>query len=203
MVDEPTRLTQSNSNQLTAIADAALEPFIYDTTSQTSKYKRSIRKNIDYRLRASSAGTNLAKVTIPIFFDSANSVSNRDLLTFLLVTVSDAFGPSLSQPFMSATCVSLVTIVGGNSGTPFKRLVTTTLQDAKGGTSFSTSAAPTVFWGTGNTGSADISPTSTSGTEDNITAVWSAQDYGTAWAYVIPLAGLRENQWDKQQFDVW
>ena len=207
-VDEATRLTQSNPNNASALIDPKLEPFYYDTTSQTSKYKTSIRKNIDYRLRtvaAPGAGANKVKVSLPIFFDSELSAANRDILTFLLVTVSDAGAAIFSNPSYRATTVTLVTVVGGDSGGPKKRIVKTVLQDATGGLANLTdsSAAPTLFWGSGDTGSADIAANSSSGTEDYITAVWGSSSADTSWAYIVPLAGIRANQQDKMQFGVW
>lgn len=208
MIDEATRLAQSNSNNSLSLVDPALEPFCYDTTSQTSKYKRSIKKNIDYRLpvtAAPGAGAIKVKVTIPVFFDSAPPVANRDILSFMLVTVSDGGATAAGDTGFRATATSIISVVGGDDGGTKKRIVTTTLQDAKGGLSGFTdvSAVPTVFWGQGDTGSADISKNSTSGTEDFITAVWTSSDVSTSWAYIIPLAGLRENQQDKMQYGVW
>lgn len=206
MIDEATRLTQTNGNNNASLVDPKLTPFVYDTTAQTSKYKRSIPANIDYRLRAVAApgaGANKVKVTVPVFFDTENAVSNRDILTFLLVTVSDAYGAIYSSPHYRSTVTSLVTIIGGNNGTALKRIVTTPLQEAKGGISFLDTALPTVFWGSGDTGSADIAVNSSSGTEDNITIVFGAGSASTAWAYLVPLAGLRENQQDLQQFNAW
>lgn len=208
IIDEATRLAQSNHNNSSSLIDPALQPFCYDTTSQTSKYKRSIPKNIDYRLptvAAPGAGANRVKVSIPVFFDSAPSVANRDILSFMLVTVSDGGAAAAGDTGFRATSVSLVSVVGGSDGGTKKRIVTTVLQDAKGGLSGFTdvSANPTVFWGTADTGVVDVSKTSTSGIEDFITAVWVSTDPATSWAYIIPIAGMRENQQDKMQFGVW
>lgn len=206
-IDEATRLSQSNSFNASSLVDPALEPFVYDTTSQTSKFKRSIQKNIDYRLRAVAApgaGANKVKVSLPVFFDSNPTVANRDILSFLLVTVSDADGAATANPHYRAQATALITIVGGTSGSALKRLVTTVLQDAQGGAAFAGwSAAPTVFWGSGDTGSADVAYNSTGGPEDHITAVWSSVNPALSWAYIVPLSGLRENQQDKMQLGVW
>lgn len=208
MIDEATRLAQSNSNNALSLIDPQLESFCYDTTSQTSKYKRSIRKNIDYRLpvsAATGAGANRVKVTLPVFFDSDPQVPNRDILSFMLVTVSDGGAVAAGDTGFRATAASIISVVGGSDGGSKKRIITTVLQDAKGGLSGFTdvSAVPTVFWGSGDTGNADISKNSTTGDEDFITAVWVSSDVSTSWAYIIPLAGLRENQQDKMQYGVW
>ncbi|KAB0665664.1 hypothetical protein F6V25_08045 [Oryzomonas japonica] len=208
MIDEATRLSQANSNNTASLIDPLLEPFTYDTTSQTSKYKRSITKNIDYRLaavNAPGAGTNKVKVTIPIFFDSASTtVPNRDILTFLLVTVGDGLGYATAHPEYRSTSVSLVSMIGGfNGATSEKKIIVTPIQDAMGGVSYGSSATPTVFFGTGDTGSAVISPTSTTGTEKNMTFVWTSSDPPASWAYIVPISGIRENQQDKAQYTVW
>lgn len=203
MIDEATRLAQSNSYNANSLIDPKLEPFCYDTTSQTSKYKRSIPKNIDYRLKTSAAGSGRVKVTIPVFFDSVSEVPSRDILSFLVVTVSDANGPAFSNPGYRSQEVTLVSIIGGNSGSAVKRIVATSLQAANGGIGFGYSMGVSVFWGTGDTGSADIAVNSTSGTEDNITIAWNSASSTYAWAYIVPLAGLRENQQDKMQNGVW
>lgn len=203
MIDEATRLSQSNTNNAASLVDADLEPFCYDTTTQTSKYKRSFKKNIDYRLPAAAAGAGRVKVSVPVFFDSASSVSSRDIMSFIVVTVSDAGGPGFSNPPYRSQAVTLVSVIGGNSGSTVKRIAATALQDAQGGISFAYANNVSVFWGTGNTGSADIAANSTSGTEDNITIAWDSTTPEVSWAYIIPLAGMRENQQDKMQYGVW
>jgi hypothetical protein len=202
-VDEATRLSQSNTNNSASILDPLLEPFCYDTTSQTSKYKRSYKKNIDYRLPAMAAGTGRVKVSLPVFFDSTSSVSSRDIMAFLVVTVSDAGGPGFSNPAYRSQAVTLVSVIGGNSGSTIKRIVSTPLQDASGGIGFAYANNVSVFWGSADTGSADIVATSTAGTEDTITVAWGSTTPDVSWAYIVPLAGLRENQQDKLQYGVW
>jgi len=207
MIDEATRLSQANSLVSGSLIDSKLEPFCYDTTSQTSKYKRSIMKNIDYRLSAAlapGAGANKVKTTIPVLHDpAAISVPNRGILTFLLVTVGDANGVTTTNMYYSSTAVCLVTLVGGFSGTAQTKIIVTPIQDAVGGGSFSVSAVPTVFFGTGDTGSNVIAPNDVSGTGDNMTFVWNSSSASESWAYIVPLAGLRENQQDKAQYGVW
>jgi hypothetical protein len=203
MIDEATRLSQSNANNNTSLVDPLLEPFCYDTTSQTSKYKRSIQKNIDYRLPAMQVDSTHVKVTIPVLFDSQNTVPSRDLLSFMVVLVSDAGGPGYSNPAYRSMHTSIVSVIGGHTSSTYKRIIVTPLQSASGGISFGWSAAPAVFWGTGSTGSADIAPNSNNGVEDNITITWQSTVAADSWAYIIPLAGLRENQQDKMQYGAW
>jgi hypothetical protein len=203
MIDEATRLSQSNTNNAASLIDPALEPFCYDTTTQTSKYKRSFKKNIDYRLLSDAAGAGRVKVTIPVFFDSESAVSSRDIMSFIVVTVSDAGGPGFSSPAYRSQAVTLVSVIGGNNGSTIKRIVATALQDAPGGISFAYANNVSVFWGTGNTGSVDIAFNSTSGTEDNITIAWDSTTPAVSWAYIVPIAGMRENQQDKMQYGVW
>lgn len=209
MIDEATRLAQTNGQQINLgnLVDPELFPFYYDTTSQTSKYRRSIHSNVDYRIRAVATATpNTVKATFDIFFDSTNTVGNRDILSFILVTVSDANGVGFANPSYRAQAVSLVSIVGLEDlgGNIVKRLVTTPLQVANGGPQPLTwDATPTVFWGTGDTGSADIDAYSATGVEDHITFTWASVDPNISWAYVIPIAGLRDNQCRLMQYDVW
>lgn len=209
MIDEATRLAQTNGQQIALgnLVDPDLFPFYYDTTSQTSKFRRSIHSNVDYRIRAVATATpSVVKATFDIFFDSTNTVGNRDILSFILVTVSDANGVGFANPSYRAQAVSLVSIVGLEDlyGNIVKRLVTTPLQTANGGPQPLTwSAAPTVFWGTGDTGSADIDAYSTTGDGNHITFTWASVDPNISWAYVLPLAGLRDNQCRLMQYDVW
>lgn len=208
-LDEATRLAQTNGQQIFAgnLVDPDLFPFYYDTSSQTSKYRRSIHSNVDYRIRAVATATpGVVKASFDIFFDSTNTVGNRDILSFMLVTVSDADGAGNANPSYRAQAVSLVSIVGLETvgAAIVKRLVTTPLQVANGGPQPLTwDATPTVFWGTGNTGSADIDAYSATGTEDHITFTWASVNPEISWAYVIPIAGLRDNQCRLMQYDVW
>jgi hypothetical protein len=209
MLDETTRLAQTNGQQIALgnLVDPTLFPFYYDTTSQTSKFRRSIHSNVDYRIRAVSTATpSIVKGSFDIFFDSTNTVGNRDILSFILVTVSDANGAGFSNPSYRAQAVSLVSIIGLEdiTGHIVKRLVTTPLQVANGGPQPVTwDATPTVFWGTGDTGSADISSYSTTGEGNHITFTWSSVNPEISWAYVLPLAGLRDNQCRLMQYDTW
>jgi len=212
-IDEATRLGFSNifNAQAKKLVDPLLEAFLYDSTSQTSKFKRSIYENIDYRLvgeTAPGAGTGFVKVTLPIYFDNTHTVPNRDILSFILVTVSDANGEVANKKYYRSQATTLVTIVGGdNGGTPTRRIVTTTLQDGQGGATLSASAVPSVFWGSGDTGSADIDPTTAPGTATRITATWfgryTDENRKFAWAYIIPLSGMRDNYAWAQQQDLW
>jgi hypothetical protein len=202
MIDEATRLSQSNSHNTTSLVDPRLEPFCYDTTSQTSKYKTSIRKNIDYRLMPTRVDSAHVKVTIPVYFDNQPAVANRDLLAFLLVVVSDVNGGS--NTYYRAMHTSIVSVIGGTvGGSAKKHIVVTALQDAKGGSSLGTSTAPTVFWGAGNSGSADIAYNNGDGTQNNITITWPSAGTQTSFAYILPLAGIRANQEDKMEFGNW
>jgi hypothetical protein len=124
-------------------------------------------------------------------------------MAFLVVTVSDAGGPGFSNPAYRSQAVTLVSVIGGNSGSTIKRIVSTPLQDASGGIGFAYANNVSVFWGSANTGSADIVATSTAGTEDTITVAWDSTTPDVSWAYIVPLAGLRENQQDKLQYGVW
>ena len=201
MIDEATRLSQSNSNNITSLVDPDLEPFCYDTTTQTSKFKRSIKKNIDYRLRCVAGASGQVKCTLPIFFDSDNSAHNRDLLSFMVTCVSDiGFAPAAGRA-ISTSIISLV--CGQVSGVDKKKITVETISDAAGGLSFSSSCVPTAFFGSGNTGLDTINSNSTAGTEDQITISFPGTVPDVCWIYVLPLAGLRENQWDKQQYNVW
>lgn len=208
MVDEATRLSQNNTftTNLGDLIDPKLMPFYYDTTTQTSKYKTTFPWQIpsDYRMTAEEAvaGTSV-KVSFPIFFDYNPSVPNRDICSFLLVTVNDAGGFG-SVPVYRAQATSLVTVVGTFSApNGIKRLVVTTLQDAKGGATANESALPSIFWGTGNTGSQDIIFSGSGSPEEYITAVWPSAAPAVCWAYLIPLSGIRPNQPSLKQFDVW
>ena len=209
MLDEATRLAQNNGQQINLgnLVDPDLFPFYYDTSSQTSKYRRSIHSNVDYRIRAVATATpSVVKATFDIFFDSTNTVGNRDILSFMLITVSDANGVGNANPSYRAQAVSLVSIVGLEdlSGNIVKRLVTTPLQVANGGPQpLVWNATPTVFWGTGDTGSADINAYSATGAEDHITFTWASVNPAISWAYVVPIAGLRDNQCRLMQYDVW
>jgi hypothetical protein len=211
-IDEATRLGFSNiyNAQTDKLVDPLLEAFCYDSTPPTSKYKRSIYKDIDYRIvgeTAPGAGVGYVKATIPVYFDDTYTVPNRDILSFILVTVSDANGEVLGKKYYRSQATTLVTIIGGDSGTAKRRIVTTTLQDAQGGATFTTSAAPLVFWGSGDTGSVDILPSTTPGTATYITATWygryTDENRKFAWAYILPLSGLRENYPSKFQQDIW
>ncbi len=200
-IDEATRLSQANGNNNATLIDPLLEPFCYDTTTQTSKFKRSIQKNIDYRLRCVAGATGQVKCTIPIFFDNANATHNRDLLSFMMTCVSDiGFAPAAGRA-ISTAIVSLV--AGQPGGVDKKKVHLDVLSDAAGGLAFSTVCTPTVFFGSGNTGSDTIDSNSTSGAEDSITISFPGTVPEVCWVYIMPLAGLRENQQDKQQYSVW
>ena len=198
-VDEATRATMGFSGN--NILPENLLPFLYDTTSQTSKFNRSIRTNIDYRLKvtaAPAAGTNFVKASIPIYFDKTRTGNTpcRDLLTFMVTTYSDARGQSLSNPWYSAASTMIVSVIGGNSGgTTTRRIVATPVQDAQGGISFASSVMPTsVHFGTGDTGSNSINVTALNGDEDNITIVFpNTPNASLGFVYVLPLAGSRNN----------
>lgn len=201
MIDEATRLSQSNANNIMSLVDPALEPFCYDTTTQTSKFKRSIQKNIDYRLRCVAGAAGQVKCTLPIFFDSANAAHNRDLLSFMVTCVSDIGLAPAAGRAISTCIVSLV--CGQIAGVDKKKVVVESISNAVGGLAFATSCTPTAFFGTGNTGSDTINSNSSAGTEDSITISFPGTVPEVCWVYILPLAGLRENQWDKQQYDVW
>lgn len=198
MVDEATRLTQQYDTS--RIIDSKLESFYYDTTSQTSKFKRSIHKNIDYRLRSVASSPGKVKVSLPIFFDSSPEVPNRDILTLLVTVVGDSGG---GLPVYNNSATVIISIVGGyESGAFYKRITVASIQDAKGGISFDKSCMPNVYWGEGDTGSQDISPEN-EGSEKKITIQWASSNFNVSWAYIMPLAGLRENQKDKEQYYNW
>lgn len=204
MVDEATRMSQNNvyTTNLGDLIDPKLMPFYYDTTSQTSKYKTTFpwQKPTDYRLKASVANAGYVKVAFPIFFDYDPSVANRDICSFILVTVNDAGG---QLPVYRAQATCLVTVVGGYTSGSLKRLVVSTLQDAKGGISFNISALPSVFWGSGNTGVQDVNYSGSGNPEEYITAVWPSENPSVCWAYLIPLSGVRPNQASLKQFNNW
>ena len=201
MIDEATRLSQTNSYNSASLVSPALEPFCYDTTTQTSKFKRSIPKNIDYRLPCVAGAANKVKCTIPVFFDHINAAHNRDLLSFMVTCVSDI---GLSAATGRAIFTGIVSMVAGQqSGVDTKSLVLTTISDAMGGINFATSSSPTIYFGSGNSGSSTIISNSNSGTEDNITITFAGNAPSVCWVYILPLAGIRENQADKRQYGVW
>lgn len=207
MVDEATRLAQNNQYQtnLGDLIDPKLMPFYYDTTTQTSKYKITFPWQIpaDYRMASVAASAGNVKVEFPIFFDYNPTVANRDICSFILVTVSDAQVGGAS-PVYRAQATSLVTVVGAyNAPNDVKQLIVTTLQDAQGGYNATQSAVPTIFWGSGNTGSATVVYTGAGNPEEIITAVWPGTTTQVCWAYLIPLSGIRPNQPSLKQFDNW
>ena len=203
MVDEATRLSQNNTNNASGIIDPLLTPFYYDTTSQTSKYRTTFPgQAIDYRIPATTvtAGTSV-KVSFPIFFDYNPAVSSRDICSFLLVTVSDAGG---SSPSYRAQATTLVTVTGGHSGSnDVKILNSTTLQDAQGGNPLSYSAVPTIFWGSGNTGSGQVIYSGSGNPQEYVTAVWNSSNASVSWAYIVPLSGIRSNEPSLTQYGNW
>ena len=197
-VDEATRATMGFSGN--DILPLNLRPFLYDTTSQTSKFKRSIRANIDYRLKvedAPGAGTDFVKCSIPIYFDKTRTGNTpcRDVLSFMVTVYADGLGQNNSNPWYSSAATCIVTAIGGNaSGTTYRRLIVTPLQDAQGGIGFVKSVMPTAHWGTGDTGSVDINVTLLNGDEDNITLVFgNTSTSSLGFVYVLPLAGSRNN----------
>lgn len=206
-VDEATRATMGFSGN--DILPLNLRPYLYDSTSQTSKYKRSIRANIDYRLKsvaAPGAGANFVKVSIPIYFDKTRTANTpcRDILSFMVTIYSDAAGQSLSVPVYAASATAIVTVIGGNaSSVTARRIIVTPLQNAAGAISYTSSVMPTAHWGTGDTGSADISVLT--GDEDNITLVWgNTPNPALGFAYILPLAGSRNNYFGASyQQGVW
>jgi len=201
MIDEATRLSQSNGNNASALLDPALTPFLIDSTTQTSKYGTSIPEDVNYRKRCVSGGSGRVKASFKIFFDSENAAHNRDLLSFMLITVSDAFAAPAAGRAMYHGLVSLV--AANQGGVDIKALSVAGLQDAKGGVGFGASSAPYVFFGTGNTGDQTIASVSKTGTEDTITVAFDGNNADVCWVYLIPLAGIRGNQWDKQQYGNW
>lgn len=207
MVDEATRMSQNNvyTTNLGDLIDPKLMPFYYDTTTQTSKYKTTFPWQIpaDYRMASVAASAGNVKVEFPIFFDYNPVVANRDICSFILVTVSDAQVGGAS-PVYRAQATSLVTVVGAYSApNDVKKLIVTTLQDAQGGYNGTQSAVPTIFWGSGNTGSATVVYTGSSNPQEYITAVWPGTAPAVCWAYLIPLSGIRPNQPSLKQYDNW
>lgn len=207
MVDEATRLSQNNvyTTNLGDLIDPKLMPFYYDTTTQTSKYKTTFPWQVpsDYRMAAVEASAGNVKVEFPIFFDFNPAVPNRDICSFILVTVSDAQVGGASGVYR-AQATSLVTVVGLYSApNDVKKLIVTTLQDAKGGINGTQSAVPAIFWGSGNTGSDTVVYTGAGNPEEAITVVWPGSNAAVCWAYLVPLSGIRPNQPSLKQYDNW
>jgi hypothetical protein len=207
MVDEATRLSQNNSFTINLgnLIDPKLMPFYVDTTTQTSKYKTTFPWEIpsDYRMRTVAGTAGNVKVLFPIFFDFNPAVPNRDICSFIVVTVSDAQVGGAS-PVYRSQATSLVTITGLYSA-PFdvKKLNVTTLQDAVGGFSAIQSAVPTIFWGSLATGTNEVVFTGAGNPQQFITVEWPGTSTNVCWAYIIPLSGIRPNQPSLQQFNVW
>jgi hypothetical protein len=207
MVDEATRLSQNNvyTTNLGDLIDPKLMPFYYDTTTQTSKYKTTFPWQVpsDYRMATQAATAGNVKVVFPIFFDYDPAVANRDICSFILVTVSDA-QVGTASPVYRSQATSLVTITGQfSSPNNVKVLNVTTLQDAQGGYSATQSAVPTVFWGSGSTGSQQVIYTGSGNPEQSITVEWPGTQPLVCWAYIIPLSGIRPNQASLKQYDNW
>lgn len=199
-VDEATRANLQFSGN--GYMSDALKPFVYSTTSHTSRFKRSIKTDIDYRLPSVLAPTvsaSAVKTTIPVYFDKTRTSNTpcRDVLTFMVTLVSDARGQATSNPHYSSSSTSIVTVTGDNANGGQRLIQHTVLQDAKGGIAAASSAAPiSIHWGEGDTGSSfiDVSPLVATGDEDYITIVWGgASNAQFAWAYIVPLAGSSDN----------
>jgi hypothetical protein len=203
MVDEATRLSQNNSFTINLgnLIGTKLMPFYVDTTTQTSKYKTTFPWEIpsDYRLRAVTESASTVKTSFPIFYDYNPVVANRDICSFMLVTVGNG---NSALPNYRAQSTSIVTIVGGFSGgSAQKKIITTVLQDAQGGISFVVSANPTVTWNA--TGTDTIALAGSGTTQEIIDVVWNSTNQNVSWAYIIPISGIRPNQPSLQQFNVW
>lgn len=202
MVDEATRLSQNNqyTTNLGNLIDPKLMPFYCDTTTQTSKYKTTFPWQLpsDYRMRADTDTASTVKTSFPIFFDYNPVVANRDICSFMLVTVGNG---NSALPNYRAQSTSIVTVVGGFSGAAQKKIITTVLQAAQGGISYAVSANPTVTWNA--TGTDTIALAGSGTTQEIIDIVWSSTSASVSWAYIIPLAGIRPNQASLKQFDLW
>jgi len=202
MVDEATRLSQNNSFTINLgnLIDPNLMPFYVDTTTQTSKYKTTFPWEVpsDYRMRAETNTGTTVKTSFPIFFDYNPAVANRDICSFILVTVGNG-NSALSTYRAQSTC--LVTIVGGFTASAEKRIITTVLQNAQGGIAYAISANPTVTWNA--TGTDTIAFAGSGTTQETIDMVWNSTSASVSWAYIIPLSGIRPNQPSLQQFNVW
>jgi len=201
-IDETTRASNQFANR--QILPSELMKFYYDTTSQTSKYQMSIPGDINYRIQAVDTSTSgVCKATIPFNWE-AETVTNANPLTFLLVTINDANGSSIT-PSYNASCTTIVSIVGTYiSSTVVWAIKSATLLDAQGGSNNGQSAAPTsIFWGTGDSGSSDQDVTSTNGDGNNITVTWGNQNSTYSWMYIMPLSGIRNNQAWLEQNNVW
>lgn len=207
MVDEATRMSQNNvfTTNLGNLIDPKLMPFYYDTTTQTSKYKTTFPWEVpsDYRMRTVAGTAGNVKVVFPIFFDYDPVIANRDICSFLLVTVSDAQVGGASGVYR-AQATSLVTITGQYfAPNDVKKINVTTLQDAQGGFSGTQSAVPTVFWGSASTGIQTVVYTGSGNPEQAITVEWPGTDTNVCWAYIIPLSGIRPNQASLKEFNNW
>lgn len=207
MVDEATRMSQNNvfTTNLGNLIDPKLMPFYYDTTTQTSKYKTTFPWEVpsDYRMRTVAGTAGNVKVLFPIFFDYNPAIPNRDICSFILVTVSDAQVGGAS-PVYRSQATSLVTITGLYSApNDVKVINVTTLQDAQGGFSATQSAVPTIFWGSLSTGTQQVVYTGSGNPEEFITVQWPGTDTNSCFAYIVPLSGIRPNQASLKQFNNW
>jgi hypothetical protein len=207
MVDEATRMSQNNvfTTNLGNLIDTKLMPFYYDTTTQTSKYKTTFPWEVpsDYRMRTVAGTAGNVKVVFPIFFDYDPAIPNRDICSFILVTVSDA-QVGTASPVYRSQATSLVTITGQYSApNNVKKINVTTMQDAQGGFSAVQSAVPTIFWGSLSTGTTEVVYTGAGNPELAITVQWPGTDTNSCFAYIVPLSGIRPNQPSLKQFNNW
>jgi hypothetical protein len=200
-INERTRLSQSNSNNTGGLIDPKLYPFLVDTTPDSARFRRSMPDDVRYRRRCVPAGNGRVKATFKIFFDSENAAHNRDALAFIVSTLSDV---GLAPAAGRAMYHGIVSLVAGNeNNTDIKALSVTPLAQHPGGISFSASATPLVYFGTGDAGSATIASNSKTGVEKTITISFPGGNADVCWVYLKPWVGISENEWDKQQYGSW